>query len=278
VPRRARVIVAVYQQLPFLRRTLRGWLRQTSRDFALTVADDGSHDGTDAFLVAFAGECAARDIPFEHVWHEDLGFRKNAILNEAVRRSQGEPLLLFSDGDCIPRADFVAAHLEAHGPRTFQVGGAVRLGEEASASLTPADVDSGAFEALVTDADRRDLAARHRKTRWGTLLRRRNRPKVLGLHMGIDRALFEEANGFDERFTAVTVGEDTDLRDRVMRLRPRPRVRNLYLETWVYHLWHPQSPTDRRLANAEYYRSARPARCEVGLRRPSGGDASSPAP
>ena len=72
-------------------------------------------------------------------------------------------------------------------------------------------------------------------------------------------------NGFDERFTAVTVGEDTDLRDRAMRLRPRPRVKNLYLKTWVYHLWAPRPAHDRRHPNRAYYETARPVYCEKGL-------------
>jgi GT2 family glycosyltransferase len=262
------VIVAAYQQLPYLQRTLRGYLRQTSNDFALTVADDGSGPETKAWLSEFAKECEARGIPFQHVWHEDRGFRKNAILNEAIRRSDGEPLLLFSDGDCIPPARLVEAHLAAHEARSFHVAGAVRLSQEDSERLTPADVDSGRFEGLVTPADRRDLAKRHRKSRWGTLLRRPHRPKVLGLHMAFDRALLEEVNGFDERFASVTVGEDSDVRDRVMRLRPRPRVKNLYRTVWVYHLWHPQAVHDRRAPHEAYYRSERPVRCEQGLTPP----------
>ena len=49
-----------------------------------------------------------RGIRVEHVWQEDLGWRKNRIMNEAVRRSRDESLLIFififSDADCIPPA------------------------------------------------------------------------------------------------------------------------------------------------------------------------------
>ena len=50
MPRAARVIIAAYNQRPLLRRALRGYLRQTTDDFALTVADDGSSDGTETLL------------------------------------------------------------------------------------------------------------------------------------------------------------------------------------------------------------------------------------
>ncbi|MFV1959197.1 MAG: glycosyltransferase [Planctomycetota bacterium] len=260
---RARVVVATYEQLPLLRRALRGYLRQTTNDFSLVVADDGSGAETRAFLQAFAREAAARDIPFEHVWHEDDGFRKTLILNEAVRRGKGEELLLFSDGDCIPPARFVEAHLAVHEPHSFHVGGAVRLDEETSARLTEEDVDAGRFETLITDRDRADLRRRARKSRWGTLLRRKNRPKVLGLNMAFDLGLFESLNGFDELFVGYGY-EDSDLRDRAMRHRPRPRVEVLYGTMDVFHLWHPRRAGGRE-PNRAYYALRRPVRCERGL-------------
>jgi GT2 family glycosyltransferase len=260
--RRARVIVSAYNQLPYLKRTLRGWLRQTSRDFALTIADDGSTPDTTEWLSAFRKEAEAAGVPLDHVWQEDIGFRKSRILNEAILRSDGEPLLLFSDGDCIPKADFVERHLAVHESWSFQVGGAVRLTRETSEAVTESDVDDGSFERLVGPADRRDLAARHRKSRWGVWLRRKNRPKVLGLNLGVDRPLLEAINGFDENLVGWG-GEDSDLRDRAMRVRPRPRVKSLYLATWVFHLWHPVKPGDRE----KIRRGAeeRPLRCRQGL-------------
>ena len=74
---------------------------------------------------------------------------------------------------------------------------------------------------------------------------------VKALNMAIDRALFEALNGFDERFESWGVGEDSDLRDRAMRLRPRPRVKVLYGVNDVFHLWHPRS--GRRDQSQIYY-------------------------
>ena len=98
------------------------------------------------------------------------------------------------------------------------------------------------------------------------LLRRRNRPKVVGLNLAVDRGLFEALNGFDERFVGWGL-EDSDLRDRAMRHRPRPRVKVLYDRNDVFHLWHAKDRSVRR-ANRAYYDTPRPVRCEVGLERP----------
>jgi len=272
MPARARVIVSTYNQLPSLRLALRGYLRQTTKDFALTVADDGSREDTRAFLESLRPEMAARGIGFDVVWQEDRGFRKAAILNEAVHRSAGEPLLIFSDGDCIPPAHFVAHHLAACEPWSFHVGGAYRLSEEVSAGLTAEDVDSGRYETLGGPEHHAALRRLRRKSFWGTLFRRRNRPKMYGLNFAMDRDLYVALNGYDERFTRYGL-EDTDLGDRAMRLRPRPRVKNLYLECDVYHLWHPSTPGGRSGGLEIYERHDHPPRCEVGLDGHGRGDA-----
>ena len=167
---------------------------------------------------------------------------------------------------CVPPASFVERHLDAHAPRSLHVGGACRLAEDVTATLTEADVDAGRYETLGTDADQKDLARRRRKSVLGVLFRHPRRPKILGLNFAIDRALFEEVNGFDERFQAWGVGEDSDFRDRAMRTRPRPVVRILYGRNDVFHLWHPPVVGGRK-KHREYYQSSRPVRCEQGLRR-----------
>lgn len=267
VPPHAVVVVTTYNQVPLLRPALRGYLRQTTTDFHVTVADDGSREDTRAFLEEIAPEFEARGIGFQHVWHEDRGFRKTRILNEAIRLSPRAPLLIFTDGDCVPPAHFVETHIEVHEPMSFHVAGAYRLDRETSAALDEAAVDAGRYEGLGLPENRRELRKKARQSRWGTRLGRRNRPKILGLNMAFDRGLLEALNGFDEAFEDWGVGEDSDMRDRAMRLRPKPRVKVLYTRNDVYHLWHPVS---KDLSASRRRRATdRPVRCVKGLERPT---------
>lgn len=261
MPRRARVIVTTYERLHLLRLALRGWARQTVSDFALTVADDGSGPDTTAFVAAFA---RTAPFPVDHVWWENRGFRRAGILNESVRRSQGEPLLVFTDGDCVPPARFLERHLAAHAPRSFAVGGAVKLDRATSERLREADVDAGRVEAIRPLGERFDLWRKGWKSRVGVALHLPRRPKVVGLNIGVDRRLFEEVNGYDEAFVGYGL-EDSDLRDRVMATRPRPTVRVLYGRNDTVHLWHPPAATAGQKVNLTYYQSARPVRCARGL-------------
>jgi len=164
------VIISTYNQPSWLEKVLWGYLRQEVRDFELLVADDGSGEDTRRLIGEFA---RSSPFPIRHLWHEDQGYRRSVILNAAILASRGQ-YLIFSDGDCIPRADFVRAHLELRRPEYFLSGGSVYLSMEVSRAIGPADIESGAF------ADPRWLRSqglslgRHRlrlvRSRWGACL------------------------------------------------------------------------------------------------------------
>lgn len=137
----ASVVLATYRQPEWLRKTLWGFGAQTTRDFEILVADDGSGPETAAVVNE-----AARDIavPVRHVWHEDRGYRKCVILNRAVLEARSG-YLIFSDGDCVPRRDFVATHLGLRRPGRFLSGGALRLPPDLSRNLDRDDIESGRF-------------------------------------------------------------------------------------------------------------------------------------
>lgn len=138
------VILSTYRQPAWLEKSLLGYALQTHRDFELLVADDGSGEETADVIGRLARET---DLEPRHVRHEDRGHRKSVILNRAVVAARGE-YLIFSDGDCIPRADFVAAHVRAAERGRFLSGGMLRLPRELSERIGPEDIRSGRFAEL----------------------------------------------------------------------------------------------------------------------------------
>ena len=138
-PRRVSVIVSTYNQPRALERVLWGFAVQTHRDFELVVADDGSRADTAELVDAVRRE-AMLDV--RYVWHEDDGFRKTEILNRAIVAASGD-YCIFTDGDCIPRDDFVATHVRLAAPRTFLSGGYLKLPAVVSERVTVDDVVSG---------------------------------------------------------------------------------------------------------------------------------------
>lgn len=133
------VIFTTYNQPDWLKWVLTGFNCQTYKDFEVIIADDGSKDETRRVIERFKKDST---YPIKHVWIEDKGFRKCNILNLAIEKSQGE-YLIFTDGDCIPRKDFIETHLKYKSPRHFLSGGAARLPMNLSKAITGEDILSG---------------------------------------------------------------------------------------------------------------------------------------
>lgn len=133
------VIITTYNAPAWLQKSVWGWAAQTDRDFDLVIADDGSTDETRQMIEALRQETG---LTIHHVWQEDQGFRKCEILNKAIVASGGDYLIL-SDGDCVPRGDFVAVHRRLARPNRFLSGGYVKLPLELSEKLTLEDIASG---------------------------------------------------------------------------------------------------------------------------------------
>jgi len=152
------VIVSTYNKVDWLEKVLWGYTRQDFRNFELVIADDGSREDTKKLILDFA---QSADFPIRHLWHPDDGYRRSIILNAAILASKGE-YLVFSDGDCIPREDFVRTHVELAEPNRFLSGGSVYLSMEVSTGISPEDVVSGRFADPGWLSGRGEKLGRHR--------------------------------------------------------------------------------------------------------------------
>lgn len=143
-PSEATVILSTYEQPDWLEKSLWGYAVQSRRGFELIVADDGSGPETRGVVERASRQTGLR---IRHLRQEDRGFRKCRILNRAILAAAGR-YLIFSDGDCVPRADFVATHLRLAEPGRFLSGGALDLSRDLSERIGKEDIRSGrAFRA-----------------------------------------------------------------------------------------------------------------------------------
>jgi glycosyltransferase involved in cell wall biosynthesis len=132
------VIISTYNQPEWLEKVLWGYACQRTTAFQVVIADDGSGEATRAVIERARVDFGSR---LKHVWHEDRGFRKCDILNQAIINADSD-YLIFTDGDCIPRADFVQVHTELAEPGVFLSGGVVWLPRELSHQITRADIET----------------------------------------------------------------------------------------------------------------------------------------
>jgi glycosyltransferase involved in cell wall biosynthesis len=132
------VLITTYNSETWLEKVLVGYSNQTETDFEVVIADDGSDEKTKRIIEKFS---YAYKFPIQHVWHEDHGFQKCKILNKAILASKSH-YLLFTDGDCIPRNDFVATHLKHQETGFFLSGGYFKLSLDVSNKIAFKNIEN----------------------------------------------------------------------------------------------------------------------------------------
>ncbi|MSR36424.1 MAG: glycosyltransferase [Gemmatimonadetes bacterium] len=217
------VIVSTYDAPAWLEKVLLGFSAQTSLDFEIVIADDGSGLETAALVErmrpAFPGG-------LQHLWQEDRGFQKSAILNLAIVAAR-EPYLIFTDGDCIPRSDFVRTHRERARAGRFLSGGYVKLPDQLSRRIDRDTIVSGrSFDAAwLREHGLRDLHGLAKLWAGGPLARlleagTPTRATWNGHNSSGWKRDLVAVNGFDERMQYG--GQDRELGERLIHSGIRP--------------------------------------------------------
>lgn len=236
----------------------------------VVVSDDGSGDDTPHVVRAFA---TSSGVTVRYVSHPHDGFRLARARNAAARLARGA-YLLFLDGDCMIPRHHVAAHVARRRHGTALLGYCARLSEAASRSLLPENLAVTDVGRLVSAAEHRALARRHRKAWWHAAVRHPTKPRLAGGDFGVWRTDFLAVNGFDERF--VGWGQEDD--DLGLRLRQLGvRLASILDRTRSLHVWHETDPSAtprwRDGANvSRFERRGRLTACRAGIApRPTSG-------
>jgi glycosyltransferase involved in cell wall biosynthesis len=242
------LIVATYNRADAMNAVLRSLARQSDKNFEIVIADDGSGQEIRDVIAAWMPRVG---VPVKHVWHQDRGYRLPEIRNHALRASAGR-YLIWLDGDCIVRSDFVAAHRALAEPGYFVAGNRVLLSQALSERILVErlEPESWSFAHWMM------LMLRGEANRAIPLLNlplgplRKLRPRRWEGVRGGNMAFFRDDLGRIDGFDASYVGwgpEDSDAVIRMIRsgiLRKDGRF-----ATGVLHLWHQEVDRSRLAAN-----------------------------
>ncbi len=248
------VIVTTYNREDALAAVLRSLAGQSDQDFEVIVADDGSRPATAALVENWKARIGHR---LEHVWHEDRGFRAAEIRNRAILASRGG-YVVFLDGDCIVRPDFVATHRRLAEPGWFVTGNRILLSPALTArvlreALAPETWSFAAWIAQRLRGGINRLAALLRLP-LGPLrrLRRRAWRGARSANLAVWRSDLACVDGFDAGYSGWGK-EDSDIIVRL--LRAGVRRKDGVFATGVLHLWHADADrarlpeNERKLSN-----------------------------
>lgn len=244
------IIIANYNKPEFLSLVFDGLLQQTDRNFTITIADDGS--GPE--IKKIVGNYQRKGLHIIHLWHEDDGFRKNLILNKAIKCSQAD-YLIFIDNDCIPEPSFIADHKRAIAPGYFVSGRRVNLGKKLTdAILTGSYPIKKLYQPLLLLVLGLRGEVRYAELGmhwpwWVSRLWSRKPRALLGCNMAMWRDDLVAINGFDATVTRYGLIEDTDVEWRL--LATGVKGKSLLGRGCVFHLDHPTRKSDDT-SNKEY--------------------------
>ena len=242
------VVVTTYNREDALDAVLRSLAAQTDRNFEVLVADDGSSPATAALIAQWKPRIG---LPLFHVWHEDRGFRAAEIRNRAILKSSGE-LVVFLDGDCLVRPDFVAVHRKLAEPGWFVTGNRVLLTPELTTTILNERLEAEHWSFS------RWLVERHEGglNRLAPLVYlplgrlRKMRPEkwqdARSCNLAVWRSDLDRVDGFDASFSGWGK-EDSDLLVRL--LHAGVRRKDGAFATGVIHLWHPDADRSQLSAN-----------------------------
>ncbi|MDZ7683967.1 MAG: glycosyltransferase [Gammaproteobacteria bacterium] len=136
---RLSVVLSTYNSPAWLEKVLWGYHYQQFRDFEIVLADDGSDERTHELVKRMRDETG---LDIEHVWQPDDGFRKCRILNKAILATRND-YIVFSDGDCIPRSDFLRVHAGRAESGYFLSGSYFKLPRYTSETISRDDIERG---------------------------------------------------------------------------------------------------------------------------------------
>lgn len=257
------LIISFYNRIDYLKLVLAGLERQTFRNFEIILADDGSNPNVVSEIESISKQIS---FPFIHIWQEDKGFRKNRILNSAIRVSSAN-YLLFIDGDCIPHRNFINEHYKNSSLEQCLTGRRVNLSKQMTNKLTYEVVKEGFLEKRMVSLIMDGWIGKSTDIEKGiyfesNVLRKYFNTKkrgLLGCNISIRKADIERINGFDERYQAPSIGEDSDIQFRLELLGIKIKtLNNIAIQYHLYHELQKRPETNLELfaevrKSAEYY-------------------------
>lgn len=237
---RISVIVSTYNNPKWLEKVIWGYEQQTIQNFELVIADDGSIESTKDLIETFQ---KVSKLTIRHVWHPDDGFQKSRILNQATLLAQGD-YLIFTDGDCIPRPDFVSLHATLAKRGNFLSGGYCKLPMKLSREISKEDIISGsafnhrwlAERGRITTSSRLKMGLARP---WNMIADRitSTKPTWNGCNASTFKDYILEVNGHDEEMQYG--GQDREMGERLINLGLKP-VQVRYRAVLI-HLDHERS-------------------------------------
>lgn len=247
------MIVPIYNRLKNFRMLYKCLLTQSVQVDELIIADDGSNEEPLEYIKDLEKKA---EMVIKHIKHEDLGFRKARILNEAVKNSQGD-ILIFSDQDLIFGQDYVEEMAKVE-KRYFKMGRAANTEEEEARKIRTQLESEVNYKEIIMGVPKKykeSVKSEQKSDEKRRLLQRlklkKRGIKLVGMSYSLRKEDYMAINGYDEKYFGWGY-EDDDFGNRLTAHKVKGEV--LYTKEILLHLWHKESGSKGKNLNEKYYR------------------------
>lgn len=245
------VIVTTYNWPDALLLCLDSLNNQNDKNFEIIIADDGSTQKTRQLINEFKQNTS---IVIQHIFQDDLGFRAGTIRNKAAATSKGK-YLIFLDGDCIVRPNFISRHRQLAEKGFWIPGNRILLSQSYTSKILSKRILVHTKPIFVLLAQwlkgniNRILPLIYLPFSYFRYLKPEQWQKAMTCNLAVWKADFIAVNGFDEQFEGWGY-EDSDLVIRLIHQRIKRKEGRFAVP--VLHLWHNQN--DRSQHDTNYQR------------------------
>jgi glycosyltransferase involved in cell wall biosynthesis len=222
-----RLIIAVYKNTAFLKKVLDSVEQQTYRNFKVSVVEDGNSEVMKNFI-----DSIHYSFPISHYTQDDIGFRKNKILNAALRETT-EDLCVFIDGDCVLHPSYLKTYVNFYDQETVLYAKRTNLDKKTSEKLlNSTKIVPSKWEMIRNGSTRVEDSFR---LTWKPIKYKKN-PNIIGCNMAIPLHILKTVNGFDEDYEITGYGEDCDIEWRMKKVGFK--FIDLKFHVVQFHLYH----------------------------------------
>lgn len=200
------IIIAYYKNKIALELILKALENQSCQNFEVIIAED---DIKSDFPFIEQSKLKQK---IKHVFqNEDVGFRKNAMLNKALKIAEGQ-YIIFVDGDCIPDKNFVKAYDKWIQDDHICFGRRVMIGPKMTTRLYESkDLSMLTFAKLLfSDTTRLKYMLSL------PFIKQKKTKGIWGHNWCVAKHHLLEINGFDQDYQTAGVGEDVDIEWRLL--------------------------------------------------------------
>jgi len=226
------IIISYYKSPENLKVILNDLARQSYPYFEVIISEDDNNPDTRVFLNEHS---EAYPFTIHHLYQkEDIGFRKNMMLNRSILKANTDKLI-FIDGDCTPHRHFAKEYAQRMKKGYYYSGRAVMLSESLSQYVKKKE--------SMASVNLFDIwYYRSKRIKEGiyfpyfTLTIKPKGRGLVGRNWGVYKSHLVDINGFDMDYTKAAVGEDVDVEWRLRQSGIKSAsIKNKAI---VYHLHH----------------------------------------